>query len=188
MVKCSSASFLALPCSAPSPPCQWQQLRDSVEGLESARLWADFVRDPFSWSCAKHLVSAVPRRVPRLSFLLTKLLHPSPSKVKLLEPFQYKPLGDLAPPTFPAPHPHLPLRTADTLSFFCSSDISSSVPPQGFCTFSAWNPPLPVNSSRPRDLKCYFFSEAFLELRGGDGSRVMPSEHCTTEVHCGSCP
>lgn len=135
MVKCSSASFLALPCSAPSPPCQWQQLRDSVEGLESGRLWADFVRDPFSWSCAKHLVSAVPRRVPRLSFLLTKLLHPSPSKVKLLEPFQYKPLGDLAPPTFPAPHPHLPLRTADTLSFFVPQTFPPLSHPRAFARF-----------------------------------------------------
>lgn len=83
----------------------------------SVRLWPVFVRDPFSWSCAKHFVNAVARPVPSLSFLLTKLLHPSPSTVKLPEPSQYKSLGDLAPPTFPAPHPHLPLRTPDTLSF-----------------------------------------------------------------------
>lgn len=113
----------------------------------SMRLWPIFVRDP--WSCAKHFVSAVPRRMPSLSFLLTKLLHPSPSKVKLPDPPQYKSLGDLAPPTFPAPHSHLPLHTPDTLSFFVPQTFPPLSHPRAFASFLPGIRPLPVNSSCP---------------------------------------
>lgn len=105
---------------------KYQRAQDSVKdlgmsswcqgcwwGFGHSLLWTHFL----GHVCVKHLVNAVSRLVPSLSYLLTKLLPPSPSRVKILEPSQYKSLGDLSLPTFPASRPHLPLRTLDTLFF-----------------------------------------------------------------------
>lgn len=92
--KCDSASFLALPCLTPSTARGQRPARSRTVslkpgdakvvprvsvGLGHSLLW------PFPWSWIKHLVNAVSRPVPRLSYLLTKccLLNRSPLVIGL---------------------------------------------------------------------------------------------------------